>query len=793
MSLARPLTFALPLLAAAAAAQTGRNLIITSAARLGGSLGVAIQHPLSASGHYFEAYFSAPTSAITTLPFPNVFGRLLLIPSQMTPLYNGLLSSTGLTIQTYPVASNVALLGVVFELQTVDYDAATGNAWLSDNDLTIGIIPGLCRIEIAHGTTASTTAGDMQLESVDDSTVGAPVPHNVPRFSYQVLRHRGQEGFVEGYAGTFNATPHNSDICSLAVQRPARRLANGAYQVVSLPNDYDVAIIRHFANPRQFSLLSYYRPTGRARIIPATTVTDTSGTPNPACNLLPYVAFSDDGRFGAVIVHDTNAAVRDRVLAFRSDGSVPAVDITASSSPSTTYFDGSIFFTADFIIAAGSGGWYWTSSTSPGPLQPLAVPNTAASNRAVTWAFPFSWRVTRDRSEAYFAAGSDPAASRGEMDLYKIANNAGVPQVTNFTRFAAPTGLAEFGYSAITPSAATNSSNGIKCSVSPNGQKVALLAATTSASAFPGVYLCEGTGQPRLLTITGATYYGEVAFVNGSTIVFFAGTPTAHDLYKYDLLTNGLRRLTHTNDIKTRGQFWSLNRNWWYFVRSNDASTVNNIVGLHTSSVTLRDITGNEFSGGTAPALRTGSFNTTTDPWFALEMQLRLGPDGYGYFTARRETGTAGVYEDANVFRFDLERGIEAQMLTPYTGTGSAATILNIESLMLSADGKLLAWAARPGTSAAVTEEVFYMPSNGGLVRQLSIPISPGQAITDGSIMFTCDPTSGVVWSAGNGSTTVPTSLVRVEWAPLGGPSVPLVVTQLPAGNGVYQVIGTHN
>jgi len=776
-------------LAASAEAQTGRNIIITSAARLGGTLGVGIQHPLNAGGNYYETFFSAPTTAVTTLPYPFVQGVLLLIQNQMQKLYNGFLSPTGFTPTTFPVPSNVAFLGVVFELQEVDYNPASGNVYLSDNDVTVGIIPGLCQVDFACGTTTSTTAGDMQLQIVDDNSVGAPIVSPIPRFSYQVIRHRGQEGFVEGYAGTFSATSHNSDICSVMAQRPARRMANAAYQVLTLPNDYDIAIVRDFANPRQFSMLSYYRPAGQSRLIPNTTVTDTGTSANPASNLLPYVAVSDDGRFAAVVVHDTNTAVPDRVLACRTDGSVPAVDITATSPVSATYQDASMFFTADFIVVAGSAGWYWTSSTSPTTLQRLTIPNTTASNRPATVSFPFSWRVTRDGAAAYFPAGSDPSAARGEMDVYKLTNNAGVPQVVNFTRFASATGIAEFGYSAITPSTTTTSSNGIKCSVSPNGAKIAFLGATTNASAFPGLYIADGVNAPQMITITNATFYSEVAFVNGSTVVFLAGAPGAQDLFKFDLLTNQIGRITRSADIQPRGQFWSLNKNYWYFVRSNAASTVNNIVGLHTSSVTLRDITGSEYGGGTEPDIRTGAFNTTADPWFALEMQLRLSNDGYAYFTARRETGTTGVFEDANVFRFDIERGTQAQMLTNYTGTGTASTILNNESLTIAHDGKLLAWSLRQGTNA---EDVYYMPSGGGIVRQVSIPLTATQTITDGSIFFTCNPTSGVVWSAGDGSTSIPTNLARVEWSPLGGPSIPLVLTPLPSGPTVYQVIGTH-
>src|SRR5688500_19154705 len=50
------------------------------------------------------------------------------------------------------------------------------------------------------------------------------------------------------------------------------------------------------------------------------------------------------------------------------------------------------------------------------------------------------------------------------------------------------------------------------------------------------------------------------------------------------------------------------------------------------------------FRSGT---IRTGSFNTTADPWLALEMQLRRAPVGdFAYFTARRQVGVG--FEDAD-------------------------------------------------------------------------------------------------------------------------------------------------
>lgn len=772
-------------------AQSGRTLTIHTAARLGGTLGILMQHPVGAAGNYYEALWSPVFPGAINIGLPFVHGLVRIDPNNYLMLYNGLLSAAGSTLQSYPIPSNVALLDVTFDLQTADTDGM--QVYLADNDVTVRIIAGLCDVEIASGSTTSTTTGDMDLQSVNDATVGTPISRGLPAFSYQVIRHRGQEGFVEGYAGTFSATSHNSDIASLNPTRPARRLANAAYQTVTLPNGYDIAFVRDTANPKQFSVLSYNRITGVSRLVPGTTVTDTSTTAAPACNLLPYPAFSDDGQWCVVIVHDTNTTVPDRMLAFRTDASAPAINITATTTPSTAYFDGATYFTNDFIVASGSGGWYWTSANSPGPLQSLSIPNTAASDAQAIWVFPFSWRVSRDGSTAYFPAGSNASASRGEMDIYQLTNNGGLPVVNNFSRFEMPTGIAEFGYSAITPATTNNSSNGIKASVSPNGQMIAALAATTTTTDFPGIYLCRGNSNPSVITVNGAAFYSEVAFVNNNTVVFFAGPDNLNQrMYKFDLLTNSIGAISSATDIRTRGQFWSLNKNWCYFVRSNAASTKNDIVGIHASTARPRDVTGTEFSGGTAPSIRTGSFNTTADPWFALEMQLRLADDGFAYFTARRETGTAGVFEDANLFRFDIERGGQAEMLTGYTGTGAASAIINIESLMLSPDSKLVAWAQRTGTAATASEDVFYKLTGSGPIWQVSTTAPGGQSVTDGSIFFTCDPVTGVVWSMGTGSTSIPTTDSRVEWAPLGGPSIPLHLTPASAGPRVFQVLGTH-
>ncbi|MEZ5964152.1 MAG: hypothetical protein R3F56_09930 [Planctomycetota bacterium] len=780
---------ALSLLAAAAAGQSGRTMAITSPPQLGGTLGITVTHPVAAAGHYYEALFSYPTPAVVDLGLPFVVGEMRVDLATFNTFLSGFFGAGGTTLISVPVPNTTTLLGGGFDLQTIDVDLAGPTLYLADNDVEIRPYVGICKVHIAVASNQSPVSGDNDIQTVDDAHIGAPVSQGVVAFSYQSIQHRGQEGFVAGYGGSFTGIAHNSDIDCWDGDGVAKRTANPSYQVVSLPGGHDIALVRHMANKRMFSVLSFNRATGAATLVPGSTVTDTGPLNEPVPNLLPRVAFASDGALGAVLVRDTNPAVADRVLVFAPDGASPAIDVTPTTPPSTTFFDGSAFFTDDFFVVAGDGGWYWTSASAPAVLTALTVPNTTASNAANAYVYPFSWRVSRDGAVAWFPIGSG-ATPRSEMDIVKLVDNAGVPQVTNETQFATATALAEFGYSGVTPEAALDSSFGLKAATSPDGSKLAFL----GMGASPGVYVADGTADPAPLIVGGASFYSELTFLNATTILFFAGpSPTQQNLYAHDLVTNTTTVLTGTGDIRTRGQFWSRNRDWWYFVRSNASGTVNNIVGVDATAAApaLKDITGAEFSTGSAPALQTGGLNTTTDPWPALEFQIRRVPlSDWVVFTGRRAVSGA-PYEDANVFRFDIEHGGEAVELTANRSTGTQGQVLHIDSLVVAADPQYVAWAERVGISRSNSEDVYVVPLLGGLVRRMSVPNPSGQSVVDGSIRFTCEPTTGLVWALGTGPFAVPDTSTVVEWSALGGPHTPTALTAPVPGAQVLQVLGT--
>jgi hypothetical protein len=782
-------------LVSTAAAQTGRTMSLSAPIAIGYSSDIVINHPIANAGDFYVLLWSTPFAGTVDPMTPGINGLIRVdLATAVTPWIGNYSNATS-TAVTFPVPNDPLFLGFAFDLQSADLDKTLNEVNLADNDLEIVVGGGICRVNIARATTSSLTAGNNDIRAVDDQSIGAPVSQGIPTFAYLPFRHRGDEGFVEGYAGTFSSTSHNSDIDSLSYRRGGRRLANGAYQVIATPNGFDLAVVRDEANGRIFRFISHERATGITRVVPGTEWTDTGTSADPAQQRF-YPGLSRDGQWMIYIIHDSNTAsgIPDRVLAFRTDGQSPAVDITAVTAPSATYFDATIAVTNDFIFVVGSGGWYWTSLAAPAALQSLPIPNTTATNAPAIIVFSFSWRVSPDGSTYYFPIGSNAASSRAEMDMVRVTNVAGVPVATNYTQFAAPTGIAEFGYSALTPPTSNNSSNGIRASVSPDGSKIAFLAATATTTDFPGLYVADGTANPTLHTVGGALFYSEVAFINDTTVMFFAGASnTAQALYSLDVPTGTITQVSAATDIVTRGQFWSLNKNFWYFIRSNSTSTVNDIVGVNCATGAVFSVTGVEFgTPGPVGTIRTGSFNTTADPWFALEMQLRRAPVGdYAYFTARKETGVVAVFEDANVFRFDIENGGQAVQLTSNGGSGAAAAIINIESLAISPDGNHVAWAQRVGSVSTNSEDVFHLNLGTNVVQQLSVSTPTGQSITDGSIFFTCSPVLGVVWSIGTGSTTVPVTNARVEWASING-GTPVSLTGAPSGTQLFQVIGTN-
>lgn len=805
-----PFAAAVLTLAVAASAQTNRTVALSGVPVIGTTFNVVLKYPAAAANNVYGFMWSAPYAGTMPLSAPGFTfigdARVDILTAEF--LNVGMYDASGTTSMSITLPNTPSLVGAALDCQSIDVDT-TQTFYLGDNDLAVVVGASIGNIEIASATTTSLTLGNNDLMSIGDANIGAPLTHGQPLFSYLPIRHRGEEGYVEGFAASFSSTSHNSDIDSLSNLRVSRRTANGAYQVLACPNGFDISVIRDLSNANRFSVLSYERATGTAREVPGSAWIDT-GTA-PAAQQTFYMGVSKDGQWGALIVNDsgTVTVLNDRVITFRTDGQSAAIDITSTAPIAASYFDGSLTYTNDFLMVGSSAGWMYTSATAPTTLAPLALPNTTATNLPNVFIFSLSARITRDGSAAYLPISSIAASSRQEMDMVKVTNNAGVPLVTNYSQFAVQTGISEFGLNGTSPSNVTNSATGLKASVSPDGSKIAFPAATPTNTVWPGIYVADGTPNPTLRSVPGASFYAEITFINDNTVMFFAGTAvSATDqstaLYSLDVSTGTITQISTATDIRPRGNFFSLNKNWWYFIRSNTASTLNNIVAVDCATGAVHDVTGNEFGGGgTVGTIRTGSFNTTVDPWFALEMQLRRAPVGNdAFFTARLETGVAGTFADANVFRFDIENGGAAVQLTNNTGSGiptSASVntnLINIESLAISGDGNHVAYTQRLGTASTATqiENVFHLDLGTNVITQCSVS-QPSQTITDGSVRFVGGTNPlGLVWTLGTGTaTTVPTANTAVQFVVLGS-NAPSTISAPPVATParLYQVIGTH-
>jgi hypothetical protein len=162
------------------------------------------------------------------------------------------------------------------------------------------------------------------------------------------------------------------------------------------------------------------------------------------------------------------------------------------------------------------------------------------------------------------------------------------------------------------------------CNISPGGK---WLAYCTDKSGPDDLFLAATDGSSaennkRLSNAFGgqANDCRDPNFVDENNLVFFYGNDQgsvfAMDLYRYEIAADRFTNLTKTSGeisppytalgkVHSRGEFFSDSRRFLYFLR--DAATTKggrdaaNVVGLDTTTWTVFDLTGSEFSGGFVP------------------------------------------------------------------------------------------------------------------------------------------------------------------------------------------------
>ncbi len=817
--------------ALASTASAQRITTLTTPALIGSTLGVQYQ---GTPTDVYAMFLSAPSAG--SLPIPGIGGTLLIGTSPLLLIYFGVVPGSGIDLQGVPIPNNSSLVGGSVELQPLNI----GPSLTFDfgvNDVLVEF-KNIGTTVLFQGASTSTTTGSLDVQKVTNGSLGAPTSQGIGSYSVQTIQHYGQEGWVEAYAHAFAGTPFYQDINAYKRNRPARNMATGTgFQSLVLNADRDLMIVRNGTNTREFALMTINVNTGQAAILSGTVLQDNvAASATPTVMYHSQVAVSDDGNLVGVYVRDeTNTAstTYNRCWLVKTDGSTwtssgTAVLNVTIAQPGPLYFSQTIFFGNGRLFAAGNYSWQSCPIDDTGILTPIALPNTGTA-LAPYWIYSPAWRVSRDRQTVVIPIGGNTGNSADHNDVvaitgitgtgYTVANASGFPTNTALQRF--------FGTGTYTFSSSAGSSIGKRVDLSPDGSRVAFLSGTNLAANPTQLYVARTNGADAgtLVPVTGGLFDAQVVymcgveFVTNNTVLFWAGTTHSSsagnlDLYAYDVGLNTVTNLTRTStgslvppftqggntgNIIVHSTFKSENGNWLYFVRGVNLTLVpgafrKNIVGVNVNTLALKDITGSEFSAGTAPDIYRGATTRTTDPWCAVETQLKKSPVGdMAYFAAENAAGaTASLYNDANIFGFDMENGGQAVQLTNFaTAGGTTSTVNYIQSMVVSKDGLHVAFAKRTNTVSTASEDVFVIATSSvvGASTQLSTSAAGGQTITDGSIQFTGGPVDAVVWSVGTGSTTIPTANTVAQWRPIDLSCPVLNLSQAPVATPAKAVL----
>lgn len=798
--------------------------------RIGSTLDV--QYAGTASDVY-AMFLSAPTAAST--PIPGIGGNLLLDLNTLLLIYFGTVQGNGLDVYGLPIPNNLSLVGGSVELQPLNIAPALVFDF-GVNDVQV-VFNQTGRTVLFQGPSVATTTGNLDVQLSTNNNVGAPTSQGIGSYNVQTIQHYGQEGWVEAYAHSFAGTPFYQDTNAYKRNRPGRNMATGTgFQSLVLNATRDLMIVRSATNTREFALMTIDVTSGQASILSGTVQQDnvsTSATPTSMYH--SQVAVSDDGNLVGVAVRDNTVTTTtyNRAWLVRTDGSTWASSGTAVldvsiAQPTPSYFTQTLFFANGRFFAGGNYSWQSCPTDGTGLMTPVGLPNTGIGGAAY-WIYSPAWRVSRDRQTVVLPIGSNTGSSADSHDIVSITgiSTAGLT-VQNASGFTTNTSLQRFfGTASYTFSSSAASSIGKRVDLSPDGSRVAFLSGTNLAANPTQLYVAktDGSQAGTLVSPTAGqfdpqvVYMCGVEFVTNNTVLFWAGTTHTSlagnlDLYAYDVTLNTLTNLTrtttgslsapftqggNTGNIIVHSTIKSDNGNWLYFVRGVNLTITpgvftKNIVGVDVSTLALKDITGSEFSAGTAPAIYRGATTRTTDPWAAVETMLKKSPVGdMAYFAAENAAGaTASLYNDANIFGFDMENGGQAVQITNYTTAGGTTAAVNyIQSMNISPDGQTIAFANRTGTVATNSEDVNVIATSAvlGTPLQLSTTAAGGQTITDGSIVFTGAPVNAVVWSRGTGSTTIPTANTVAQWRPISGSGPVVNLSEAPVATPAKAVL----
>ncbi len=278
----------------------------------------------------------------------------------------------------------------------------------------------------------------------------------------------------------------------------------------------------------------------------------------------------------------------------------------------------------------------------------------------------------------------------------------------------------------------------------------------------------------------GTNWFGTPHFLPNNEILVFAGTgSTALDLYKVSANLSTVVNLTNVGNINVKWSMVSDNGQNFYFARDFTNSSTSNALDLIcvNASGALVDITGSEFSSGTAPSLELEAFVYRNEP--------RSAPNASGevYFIGR-PVRAGGLFFDENVYKFNMELGTQAVAVTNYAGLGaSTSAVKDLESLNVLSDGSVV-YSVGTGTLSIANQQALTFLSSAPASQPFAIgEFAVGTYVVDGTVRV-MDTRRAAVWVQSTSS--LGSSKAQAYYASLDSSmhGHPLLLTPIPPAVG---------
>lgn len=180
-------------------AQSGRHMHLLAPAVIGGTALFGMTHPVAAAGNPYAFLISLPPLPLAvplTVPGVNVVGLIRVDLANAVTAAIGTLDGSGATAPYAVMVPNDPLLtGAPFDIQGIDFDAATITLYLADDDQSVVVagVAGSNMVPIAPGTfwmgTTHPAAGS-SAQPVHQVTISRPFwigRHEVTQAEYQAL------------------------------------------------------------------------------------------------------------------------------------------------------------------------------------------------------------------------------------------------------------------------------------------------------------------------------------------------------------------------------------------------------------------------------------------------------------------------------------------------------------------------------------------------------------------------------------------------------------------------------